>query len=89
MELVMQKISFTAHPASVGEGYWQHMGMALSFAGALLLAGLACLLHALFPFLCQTTGSRAVTRLYRRMVTHRTNAPAAPGGDAWNLLQSR
>jgi hypothetical protein len=26
--------AFTDHPRSVGESYWQHMGVALSFAAA-------------------------------------------------------
>ena len=45
--------------------------MALSFAGALALAALACAVHALLPFLFEKTGSRAVERLYERMVSHR------------------
>ena len=30
---------FTDHPASVNETYFQHMGMAFSFAGRMLLEG--------------------------------------------------
>jgi len=74
----MARLSFTQHPASVGETYLEHMGMALSFSGALALAAAACLLHALFPFAFERTGSRAVEALYRRMVTHRAKATAAP-----------
>jgi hypothetical protein len=62
---------FRDHPASVGESYFQHMGMALSFAFALLRAGLACLVHAFLPFLCTTTARRAIEDLHRRMVSHR------------------
>lgn len=76
---------FTEHPSSVGESYLEHMGQALSFAGPLLLASLACFVHAIFPFLCVKTGSRAVTRLHQRMVTNRDRrqAPAAEVGSAW------
>jgi hypothetical protein len=62
---------FTKHPASVGETYWQHMGMALSFAGSLFLAACAALLHALFPALCEKTASQIITRLHDRMVLNR------------------
>ncbi|QHE91464.1 hypothetical protein PI93_021720 [Pandoraea fibrosis] len=62
---------FTQHPASVGENYLQHMGSALSFALPLLGAFLACLVHALLPFLFAKTGSRIITRLHDRMVTNR------------------
>ena len=37
---------FTEHPDAVGESYTEHMHVALSFAGPLLLAGLAALVHA-------------------------------------------
>jgi len=69
----MEKLieSFTAHPAAVGEGYLEHMGVALSFGVALLVAGLACLVHAVFPFLFTTTARIAITDLHRRIVTHR------------------
>ncbi|VVE50939.1 capsule biosynthesis protein [Pandoraea terrigena] len=62
---------FTQHPASVGENYLQHMGSAMSFALPLLVACLACVVHALLPFLFEKTGSRIIVRLHERMVTHR------------------
>lgn len=58
---------FTDHPATVGESYFGHLRFALSFAGWLLLAGLAALVHALLPFLFETTASRIITRLHTRM----------------------
>lgn len=63
---------FTDHPSSVGETYWQHMGMAFSFAFAMIGAGFACLLHGIFPFLFVRTGSRTITELHDRMVTNRS-----------------
>jgi hypothetical protein len=63
--------SFREHPASVGETYVEHLGVATSFGLALLKAGLASLVHALFPFLFVTTGSLAIEELHRRMVTNR------------------
>jgi len=62
---------FTEHPASVGETYGQHFRAAFGFALAMVVGGLACLLHALLPFLCVTTGSRTVGRLHERMVRNR------------------
>jgi hypothetical protein len=60
--------AFTEHPRSVGESYWQHMGVALSFAGAMALGAAASLVHAIFPFLCTKTGSRVIRRLHERVV---------------------
>lgn len=65
---------FTEHPASVGESYTEHMGMAASFGARMFLASLACFVHALLPFLFERTGSRAITELHERMVTHRRKA---------------
>ena len=62
---------FTAHPASVDETYGEHMAMALSFAGRLLVAALCVLVHAFLPFAFERTGSKIITRLYQRMVTGR------------------
>lgn len=62
---------FTEHPRSVGETYLEHMGMAGGFGGRLLVAGLACLVHAVLPFLFTKTGSRAITELHDRMVANR------------------
>lgn len=67
--------AFTDHPASVGETYGEHMGVALSFAGPLFLASIACFIHAFLPFAFETTGSRAVKQLYQRMVSHRVRNP--------------
>jgi len=70
--------AFTDHPASVGETYLQHLGRALGFATRMVLAGLACAIHAVLPFLFVRTGSGAVIDLYDRMVVNRRRAPFAP-----------
>jgi len=67
----MIKHLFTEHPETVGESYLQHMAAAGSFAGALFVAALACLIHAALPFAFEKTGSRIINGLHRRMVTHR------------------
>ena len=62
---------FITHPESVGESYFQHQRAAFSFAGPLLLAGFACLLHAVIPGLCERTASKRIAMLHERMVAHR------------------
>lgn len=44
---------FTQHPFSVGETYLQHFKYALLFGVSMLMGGLACIIHAIFPFLFQ------------------------------------
>lgn len=67
---------FTDHPATVGETYFEHMAMAFGFGSRLVLSGLACLLHGIFPFLFVRTGSEAVCDLYDRMAAHRDRGRA-------------
>lgn len=66
---------FTSHPASVDESYFEHMAFAGKFSGRLFLAAFAALIHAVLPFLCETTASRIVRQLYER--THNRGALAA------------
>lgn len=58
---------FTAHPASVEESYFEHMRFAAGFAGSLLLAGAAALVHAVLPFLLERTASTIINRLHHRI----------------------
>ncbi len=67
----MLKKLFTEHPETVGESYFAHMGQAFYFGSTMLLNGVACLLHGLFPFLFVKTGSKAITTLHDRMVMNR------------------
>jgi hypothetical protein len=46
----------------------------------MLGGGLACLLHAIFPFAFRRTGSECITELHERMVTHRNNSAARAHG---------
>jgi hypothetical protein len=78
---------FTEHPESVGESYLEHMNVALSFAGPLLAAGLAALIHAFLPFLFLTTASRTVKQLHARMVNRHPHAVSRDTHDrmlAWD-----
>jgi len=67
---------FNEHPQSVGESYSEHMGVAFGFGWRMVLAGFACLVHAMLPFLFVKTGSRTITMLHDRMVANRSHKPA-------------
>ncbi len=62
---------FTEHPAAVGETYFEHFGMAMSFGLRMCVAGIACLLHGIFPFWFKSSGSSAICELHDRMVVNR------------------
>ncbi len=68
---------FLQHPRSVDEGYFEHMGVAFSFGGRLILVGLACMVHALVPALFVKTASSKVAELYDCMCLNR-NRKRAP-----------
>lgn len=72
---------FTEHPASVGENYFQHMAAAWGFSWRMMLASLACLVHALLPFLFEKTGSKAITLLHDRMVVNRDRRTRRDAGE--------
>jgi len=65
---------FTEHPASVGESYFGHLRQASGFGLRLLVAGLACVLHGILPFLFVTTASDAVRDLHAEITARRTRA---------------
>ena len=62
---------FTDHPRSVGETYGEHFAVASGTGTKMITAGLACWVHAVFPFLCKTTGSKAIFALHKRMIQGR------------------
>ena len=67
---------FTEHPHAVGETYAEHAAQAAGFGGLMIGAGLACLVHAILPWMFETTASNLVLRLHDRM-TQRRVMPAA------------
>lgn len=73
---------FTRHPAEVGETYPEHLRMASSFGWKLLIAAGASFLHALLPFLCESTGSRLVGELHRTLSERNAGRRPPPGGQA-------
>ena len=58
---------FLSHPHQVGESYFQHQRVALSFALPLLVAGLAAVAHAAVPALCDRTAGDIIRKLYQRL----------------------
>lgn len=65
---------FTKHPSGVGETYVQHMLMAFSFSGCLLVVSVVCVVHGVFPFLFETKASSMVDDLYERMCKKRSSS---------------
>ena len=59
--------AFNRHPESVGETYGEHLAQAGTFGGAMITAGAACLVHAVFPFWFEKTASQCVQRLHAQM----------------------
>ena len=68
---------FVEHPHAVGETYGEHACAAAGFGGLLILAGLACLVHAALPWMFETTASGLVMRLHNRMAARRATLAAA------------
>ena len=58
---------FTRHPEEVGESYGEHFRHASGFGLRMMAGGLACIVHAIFPFWFERTGSRTMDELHRRM----------------------
>jgi hypothetical protein len=65
---------FTAHPASVGETYAEHLWFALRFGARMTAGGLAALVHAFLPFLFVTTAGRISDELVRMRAASRGRA---------------
>jgi len=63
--------AFTAHPASVDEGYFEHMLFAGRFALKLFAAGAAALVHAVLPFAFEKTASKLVRGMHRDIENRR------------------
>lgn len=79
---------FTEHPESVGETYLEHLCAATGFAARMVLGGVACFLHALFPFAFRRTGSECIEQLHDRMVANRSRvAHASRSGRAGAALR--
>lgn len=58
---------FCEHPQSVDETYTEHFAYASGFGLRMIIAGLACIMHGIFPFMFKRTGSSAVCELHERL----------------------
>ena len=59
---------FANHLRQMQETYLQHFICASKLGLTMVFAGVACMLHAIFPFLFQETGSRYLFQLLREYV---------------------
>jgi len=77
---------FLAHPESVEESYPEHFGVAWRFGVAMLRGGIACLVHAFVPALCERTGSGTVKQLYGEIVARQPgHSPPAHEEPDWQI----
>lgn len=65
------------HPASVGESYGEHFGVATRFGLAMIAGGIGAVIHGFLPFAFQTTGSRTIEALHAKLVAKRAAKRAA------------
>ena len=68
---------FLDHPASVGESYTEHFGVASHFGLKMVSGGLRCTLNALLPLIWKTAGSDTINALHAELVMKRNAARAA------------
>ena len=66
---------FVDHPRTVGESYFEHMRASLGTAFKLARASAACVVHAVVPGLCKTTGSTAILKLHAEVSPRRYDQP--------------
>lgn len=75
--------AFNRHPTAIGESYAQHLVQAATFGVTMVVAGLACLIYAIFPFWFEKTASDCIKRLNAKMSARlRVEAPAAQPSSA-------
>jgi hypothetical protein len=67
MSLKAFKNLFTAHPESINETYLRHLCFASLSGLRLIFAGIACIIHSIFPFLFINTASNVVKKIYEKM----------------------
>lgn len=63
----MKKL-FTNHPESVGETYCQHFKYAFMFGFNMTIGGIACMLHAFIPCVCERTGSNMLLKEIKKWI---------------------
>lgn len=58
---------FTQHPHEMDHTYFEHLYHAFFNGFFLILCGIACLIHSLFPFLFTYTASTNIKKISKRM----------------------
>jgi hypothetical protein len=66
---------FLEHPRTVGETYPQHMLASLTVASRLFAASIKCVVHAIVPAWCKTSGSDAIVKLHTEIAPRRYDQP--------------
>jgi hypothetical protein len=59
---------FTKHPHEIGESYFKHMLVAAICGSNLIMAGCACFIHALLPFVFQKTASNVLFEMVENFI---------------------
>ena len=59
---------FTKHLCTIGETYFQHFKFAAKFGSLMVIGGLACILHAIFPFIFENTGSNFLLKMMTNFI---------------------
>ena len=76
---------FTDHPHAVGESYLEHACFATRYGAKMTLGGIAALVHGVFPFLFEKTGSRITRELHAAL--ERSAARAVPAAQDVEVLR--
>lgn len=66
--------AFTAHPRSLGMSWVSHGVGAVAIGGRMMLAGAACIVHALVPALFTETAGKTVVSLSDQMKRRKADA---------------
>lgn len=70
----MYRKLFVEHPLAVKETYLEHFSVAAGFGISMIAGGIGCMIHAVIPGFCKSTGSDTVRLLNERI---RVRAQAA------------
>ncbi|MEO6226104.1 MAG: DUF6356 family protein [Sphingomicrobium sp.] len=65
---------FRDHPRSLGMGWAEHGTGALKIGAELIVAGVACLIHAVVPAWFTQTAGKTVTRIHAHMASRKAGA---------------
>ena len=79
---------FRAHPQAVGEGYFEHMAVALGISARLFRAALAALAHGFVPAVCETTASTAILEMTDEIRARRATMARTAGTGTAGAAQS-